>query len=224
MVKSTITFLSLLILCCSTKTYAQKGSYLEVVGGMSYVGMTKGYLENGKNIVKPRFALGGDLGIHFTFIGKKHLGWGIGLIYSKEGFKKEFIGGFSRFNMKHGPSYLRVPVNLYCVFGESDNKVHPLLFGGLSFGLLLTDNERVWYRTSTINSGSQLFDYKTIDVGAQIGFGVKIDLSSSVSLVCQLKGYQGLTDVLTEDQNIIINSGNNKNQSIGVQFGIMAKL
>lgn len=224
MTKFTVTLLSLLFLSFSISLYAQKGSYLEVVGGMSNVSMTKGYLENGRNIAKPRFDLGYSLGIRFAFIGKKHLGWGIGLIYSKEGFKKEFIGGLSRFYMKHNPSYIKIPVNLYCVFGEPESKVHPLLFGGLSFGLLLSDNEKVWYRTSTLNSSRQLFDYKTLDIGAQLGFGIKIDLSTSTSLVCNIKGYQGLTDALTEDQHLVIDSGNNMNQSIGFQFGIMAKL
>lgn len=225
MTKSTIALLSLAILFFSTNSYAQKSNYFEFLGGLSSVSMTKGNLENdGRTAANARFDLGYNLGIRFSFIGKKHLGWGLGLFYSKEGFKKEFIGAGSNFYLKHNPSYLKIPVNIYCICGDPESKVHPILFGGLSLGLLLADNEKVWNKTNTLKSYRKLFAYKTLDFGAQLGFGLKIDLNSSTSLLCSIKGYQGLTDVLTEDHHLIVDSENNMNQSIGFQFGIMTKI
>lgn len=225
MTKSTITLITLAILFFSINSHAQKSNYFEFLGGMSSVSMTKGNLENdGRTAANTCFDLGYNLGVRFSFIGKKHLGWGLGLFYSKEGFKKEFIGGKSNFYLKHNPSYIKIPLNIYCVLGDPESKVHPLLFGGFSFGLLLADNEKVWNKTNTLKSYRHLFDYKTIDFGTQLGFGIKIDLNPSTSLLCSVKGYQGLTDVLTENHHLIVNSENNMNQSIGFQFGIMTKM
>lgn len=161
----------------------------------------------------------------------KHAHWGFGgeVLYSQEGFKKNFVYNFPGsttaldFDATSTIGYIRVPLRVYYFFGQYQQKVRPKVYLGPSFGFKIAEKnelegnneatKELLKHNSTPLSDNEINGF---DAGLQAGAGVNITLSKAIWLNVDANYYQGFLDVLKDES-----TGTNWNQHLRLQVGVL---
>lgn len=203
---------------------AQQYVSLGPVIGFGHSGLTTGSMFPGasaKSLFQPSFS--GGLGLIYA----KHEHWGFGgeVLFSKEGFKKQFTEGPLDWTSTSAASYIRVPLRVYYFFGGYEQSVRPKLYLGPSLGFNIGEsydedphNDYTSARFSGGNPAGAPPDYKLFDLGLHLGAGVNITLARSMWLNLDLNYYQGLLDGLDNEP---ADNGYNMNQHLRFQAGLL---
>lgn len=221
--KIALFILTISSLSFSAATAQQYISFGPVVG-FDHSGVTNGTMKdvfNVKSNFNPTFHAG------FGLIYAKHEHWGFGgeVLFSKEGFKKEFTDKILNVGYQETNSvgYIRVPLRAYYFFGKYNQKIRPKVYAGPSFGFKVMGNQKLEAISGTtmpnLTAVDHTSDFNPIDLGLQVGFGVNIPISRAIWLNLGLNYYQGLLDAV--DDNFVYKTGYNMNQNLGIQAGVL---
>jgi len=89
--------------------------------------------------VNPQFLW--NAGATFVYSTKTHLGFGIDLKYSSEGYDASSVFGDSIIDFSIHLNYLRLPVKMIYFFGKYGDHFRPKIFLGVNPGFLLSAKE-----------------------------------------------------------------------------------
>lgn len=204
------------IAAISFSATAQKYISIGPVVGFNHTGVTNGEMNNTVDI-QSKFNPNFHAGISLIYSKNEHWGFGGQLLFSQEGFKKEFsdkrlnIPFNIPFEGSYKASYIRIPLRAYYFFGDYKSKIRPKVYAGPSIGIKVMDE-----RLPVI--GLTDLEMSILDLGLQAGVGVNIALSKATWLNLDLNYTQGLLDVLNSPS---LKTGYNMNQNLGFQVGVL---
>jgi outer membrane protein W len=179
---------------------------------------------------KAKFNPSFSAGLSLIYAKHEHWGFGLDVIYSQEGYKKNVSTNNGRidFDEKNTVGYIRLPLKAYYFFGQYKDKVRPKVFLGPSIGIkVMEDGERTANNNLTreLFSGTGAADvpaYNTVDLGLQAGAGVNITLGPKAWLNLDISYYHGLLDAMKDKPNV--ETGYNMNQNLRFNAGVLFAL
>jgi len=206
-----------------TSASAQKYLSIGPVVGFGHSGVSNGKMKDEIDI-KSKFNPSFHAGIGLIYAKHEHWGFGGEILFSKEGYKKEFTDktwniGYEETN---SVGYIRVPLRVYYFFGKYDQKIRPKVYVGPSIGFKIMDDQNLEAINGTpqaLVNDMPIAAFNTVDLGLQAGVGVNIPLSKATWLNLDLNYYQGLLDAVGDISGF--KTGYNMNQNFGLQVGVL---
>lgn len=242
MVKKIILAAALCSLLFSTAN-AQKYISLGPVISFGHSGVTNGkYLDGMTDAqLKSKFHPSFTAGLSAIYAKSPHWGFGGELLYEQVGFTKNisfkpesaiepWLVTPLDYDQRKDVSYIRIPLRVYYFFGKYKQKVRPKVYAGPSFGLKLSENNKLEgnddYTATWINSGSADVlpnpEFNTFDIGLQVGAGANITLGKAIWLNADINYYQGFWDAMKNSEiSSIRSNGTNWNQNLRLQVGVL---
>lgn len=220
--KTSIAFAAALMLS-SFSVSAQRYLSLGPVIGFGHSNVTNGTLTSNainpteaKTLFHPSFHAGVGL------IYAKHEHWGLGgeVLFSQEGYTKEFSQANFAYREAHSVGYIRIPLRAYYFFGQFQDKVRPKVYLGPSFGIRTMENSELTTLSGAEVLPAKMHEFNTFDFGLQAGVGANVTLGKSTWLNLDLNYYQGLADALNDNMPTL-SSGYNMNQKLALQVGLL---
>lgn len=169
-----------------------------------------------------------EVGLSMIYAKKEHWGFGVDLLYSKEGFRENYrMPSAINFDVQHNLHYVRIPIKAIYFFGQYNDKFRPKIFGGptLGFGVaevnkFIANNEatETYLNRADINYINEC--NTSIDLGLQIGAGINFNMGKGRWLNTDVSYYHGLLNQAGNDNEKFTNY--NLRLNVGLLFPIMS--
>ena len=166
------------------------------------------------------------LGIGLVYSRDEHLGFGVQLLVSDEGYKQELMlttptsPSGEKVDVTVNAVYLRLPLHVIYFFGDYGDRVRPKIYVGPSVAARVDETHH--YSNNDLKpaegSAAAADQFSRFDVGLSAGVGANVRLGKLTWLNLDAGYYHGLVDVI--DAYASNNANRNLRMNVGLMWGL----